>query len=155
MLKISRLADYSVLIMQQLDDADGNNLSATDLASQTQLSPATVSKLLKQLHEAKLVVSHRGVHGGYQLQRSAEQISLLDMVTAIDGSLALTDCSLAASDCMHQTSCCASGNWQLISNLLSRVLAAVNLRQMSGTMTVDGLLAQLQIGGLLPQEERL
>jgi FeS assembly SUF system regulator len=152
MLKISRLADYSVLIMQQLDKADGSNLSATDLAGRTQLSPATVSKLLKQLHEARLVVSHRGVLGGYQLQRSAEQISLLDVVAAIDGPLALTDCSLEAGDCIHQASCSASGNWQLISGLLSRVLTTVNLRQMSAAMTADGLLAQLQLDNVSLRE---
>ena len=76
MLRISRLSDYAVLLLQRLIQAEGGGLSASELARMTSVSYPTVSKVLKQLADAHVVVSQRGVKGGYRLAKPADQLSL-------------------------------------------------------------------------------
>ena len=143
MLKISRLADYAALLMQRLVQADGASLSAADLAEQSNIAYPTVSKVLKQLAEAKLVLSHRGVNGGYRLARSATSISLYQLITAIDGEIALTECSASEGQCVHGAQCPLSGSWQSVSQLVGRILSMIKLSEMSKPLQFNLLLEKL------------
>ncbi len=143
MLKISRLADYAALLMQRLVQADGASLSAADLAEQSNIAYPTVSKVLKQLAEAKLVLSHRGVNGGYRLARAAESISLYQLIAAIDGEIALTECSASEGQCVHGAQCPLSGSWQSVSQLVSRILSMIKLSEMSKPLKFNLLLEKL------------
>ncbi|PMB54730.1 Iron-sulfur cluster regulator IscR [Coxiella-like endosymbiont] len=126
MLKISRLADYATIIMTILASKQ-ERFSAAQIARAIPLSMATVSKVLKLLNESKLVNSERGVNGGYQLARSPERISIADIITAIDGKPAMTECSRAENRCEHDTVCRLRNNWQLINELVFEVLDSLNL----------------------------
>lgn len=134
MLKISRLADYATMVMTILASRK-ERFSAAQVARATPLSMPTVSKILKLLNESKLVNSERGVNGGYQLARSPEAISLAEIITAIDGKLAMTECSRAEHICEHHACCRLRNNWQVINELIFQVLDSLNLADMKKPLT--------------------
>lgn len=130
MLKISRLADYATTVMTILASGKTERYSAAQIARTTPLSAATVSKVLKLLNEGKLVNSERGVNGGYQLARAPQSISIADIITAVDGKPAMTECSRDANRCEHNAVCGVRENWQLINTLIFDVLDSLNLADM-------------------------
>src|SRR6202521_812494 len=93
MLRMSRLTDYAPVLLAALAGEPGRVQTAGSLAEQTRVAAPTVCKLLKQLQRAGLVTSTRGLRGGYQLARPAAQISAAAILDALEGPLALTDCS--------------------------------------------------------------
>ncbi|TAM09547.1 MAG: SUF system Fe-S cluster assembly regulator [Nevskiaceae bacterium] len=139
MLKLGRLTDYATLVMTQLANepcsADAASHSATrsahDIAQRAHLAPPTVAKLLRQLARAGLVEAERGAYGGYRLARAAAQITVADIVTAIEGPVALTECATAHSRCSIQQRCGVRGSWRLINAAIEQALQAVTLQQMA------------------------
>jgi FeS assembly SUF system regulator len=101
MLRISRLTDYATVILASL--AGGSLASATDVADRTRIGLPTVSKLLKELQHAGLVTSVRGAHGGYQLARPAAAINAAEIIDAVEGPLALTECAGGAGSGIETT----------------------------------------------------
>jgi FeS assembly SUF system regulator len=146
MLRISKLADYGLVLLSRFvaaepGDADGdrgNNgraprrpLSATELAEQSRLPLPTVSKVLKILTQAQLLVSRRGAKGGYELARPSVSISVFDVIVALDGPIAVTDCSSADPDsCGRREGCPTSVNWRRINLALETALKSVSVREM-------------------------
>ena len=100
MLRISRLTDYATVILARL--AGGSLASAADIAERTRIGLPTVSKLLKELQHAGLVTSVRGAHGGYQLARPAGAISAADIIDAVEGPVALTECAGGSRPLRHR-----------------------------------------------------
>ena len=144
MIKISRLADYATLLLRQLMQANGGRLSASDLAEHTGIAYPTVCKVLKQLADSSLVLSQRGVNGGYRLARSAQLINLYEVVSAIDGELALTECCIPGASCVHDASCSLGFNWQAISKLVVQLLSAVTLDEMASQFDLSELLDRVK-----------
>lgn len=134
MLKISKLADYATIIMCLLAEKGRDCCSSAQIASQTPVPPATVSKILKLLNEAGLVNSARGVNGGYRLARLPNTISVADIVTAIDGKPAMTECSQLASQCQHDSVCQLRSHWQLINGAVYDVLNSFSLVDLVGPL---------------------
>ena len=93
MLRISRLTDYATVVLAALAGEPARLQTATSLAEHTHIAAPTVSKILKQLQRAGLVVSTRGTHGGYQLARPPAQISAAAILDALEGPVTLTDCA--------------------------------------------------------------
>lgn len=139
MLKISRLADYGMVLMHRLIDDHSAKLSAKQLADVTRIPLPTVSKLLKQLSDAKLVYSERGVQGGYRLLRPPETINVAEVISAIDGEIALTDCLSQGSTCNLIEYCGLRSNWQYINNQVTSLLAGISILDMQVTMTQESL----------------
>ncbi|OGT50454.1 MAG: SUF system Fe-S cluster assembly regulator [Gammaproteobacteria bacterium RIFCSPHIGHO2_12_FULL_41_15] len=138
MLKISRLADYASVILDTLASVPSEQgLSATVIAERVRLALPTVSKILKQLHDAEIVKSERGTHGGYALNKPTHKITLAAIITAIDGRPALTECSHEESTCQQDRHCALRGNWQLINFLMNDLLANVSLAQMTQSLLVS------------------
>ncbi|MGL6251327.1 MAG: SUF system Fe-S cluster assembly regulator, partial [Billgrantia desiderata] len=99
MLKLSRLTDYAAVILAQIARHPEQPHAATELAETVQLPHPTVSKTLKMLVKAGLLESRRGAQGGYSLARPASRITAIDIITAIEGPVAMTECSHAEGDC--------------------------------------------------------
>ncbi len=142
MLRVSKLTDYATVVMTCLVDADGV-LSAQALAERSHLEAPTVSKLLKQLAQAELVVSTRGINGGYRLAREPQAITIADIVTAMEGPIGMTECSAQAGACDHEPHCGVRVNWQRINQAIADALESVTLADMikspsrrSGTIPV-------------------
>jgi len=132
MLRISRLTDYATVILAALAGEPARVQTATALAEQTRIAAPTVSKLLKQLQRAGLVISTRGLHGGYQLARPPGQISAAAILDALEGPVALTDCAAGHGHCEIEEGCRVSRVWQRMNLAIRRALYDVTLAQLAG-----------------------
>ncbi|MGA0001907.1 MAG: SUF system Fe-S cluster assembly regulator [Steroidobacteraceae bacterium] len=99
MLRISKLTDYATVLLAALSAQPQALHSASGLADRTGIGAATVSKLLKELHRAGLVSSTRGARGGYQLARPPAHISAAEIIDAVEGPVALTECAIHGGHC--------------------------------------------------------
>lgn len=130
MIRVSRLADYASVVMACLARHAGEVLPAAQVGAETRLEPPTVSKLLKHLTQAGLVESFRGATGGYRLARAANDISLAEIVEALDGPIGLTECSLGHAGCERQSFCAVAQDWQGIGAAIDTALRGVSLADM-------------------------
>lgn len=132
MIRITREADYGILLMTGLAQAGGQPRSAAALAQKRRLPLPMVSKILKILARAGLLVSQRGAQGGYSLARPAMEISAADIIGALEGPLAITECSADAHDgCSRQEHCEVSGHWPRINQAIYTALQSISLEEMS------------------------
>lgn len=129
MLKVSRLADYAVIIMCALAEHQ-EHCSASDIATLTKVAKTTVSKILKMLGKCGLIQAARGANGGYALLSPANEISLAAVVAAVDGPIALTECSTAKQNCSKLACCGVRPNWQFINTIVEDVLSHYSLADM-------------------------
>jgi FeS assembly SUF system regulator len=127
MLRISKLTDYATVILAALCERPDTVLSAAGLAERTHVGLPTVSKLLKELQRAGLVRSVRGAHGGYQLAREPARISAADIIDAVEGPVALTECSSDRGHCGIEATCQVGHSWQQVSRSIHRALSEVPL----------------------------
>jgi FeS assembly SUF system regulator len=132
MLRISRLTDYATVLLAAMADEPQRVQTAAALAAQTHIAAPTVSKLLKQLQRAGLVSSTRGLRGGYQLARPASQISAAAILDALEGPVALTDCSAGHGQCGIEDTCRVGRVWQRLNLAIRRALYDVSLAQLAG-----------------------
>lgn len=136
MLRISKLTDYGTVILACLAASPAQRLTATEVAERTRLGLPTVGKLLKCFHRAGLLTSTRGARGGYQLARPAAAISAAAIIDAIEGPVAITECSGEHSACEHEFSCSTGSAWQHINGAIRRSLDEISLAQLSGQEAV-------------------
>lgn len=131
MLRISKLTDYGTLVLAELANGGSGYASAAELADSTGLGVPTVSKLLKTLARAGLVVSARGPRGGYRLAREAGQITATDVISAFEGAVSITECSGSDSHCDYQNVCRVGGAWQRINLAIRRALDEISLADLA------------------------
>lgn len=127
MLKMSKLTDYGTLVLAQLSVDEGGLSSAHKVAENTHLNQPTVSKLLKVLNQAGLVISQRGSQGGYALARPPEEISAAQIIDALEGPLAITECSSGHGLCDLEPVCRVGSAWQRINIKIRQALEEVSL----------------------------
>ena len=130
MLRVTKLTDYATVVLTVLAAQSATVLSASELAERAGLETPTVSKLLKPLAQAGLVEGFRGTNGGYRLARPAADISLIEIVAAMEGPLGMTECSLPAGQCGIEAHCGVRANWRQINDVVVDALRAVTLAQM-------------------------
>jgi FeS assembly SUF system regulator len=130
MLRISKLTDYAILLMVELT-RDGEMLSAQALAERIHVETPTASKVLKLLAGNGLLESYRGAAGGYRVSRTATDISVAEVIAAIEGPIAMTECSVEEGLCSQEDRCELRSNWQRISMAVAQALRDVSLAEMS------------------------
>jgi FeS assembly SUF system regulator len=133
MLRISKLTDYAILIMVELT-RDDEMLSAHALAERIHVEAPTASKVLKLLAGSGLLESYRGANGGYRVSRTADSISVAEVIAAIEGPIAMTECSVEEGLCSQEENCDLRSNWQRISLAVAQALREVSLAEMSAPM---------------------
>lgn len=149
MLRISKLADYGTVIMNALAKEPNSLLSANEIAQKVHLALPTASKVLKILVTANLVVSVRGAGGGYRLSRAPEEITLADVITALDGMPALTECNALTKKCSKDSVCGIRDNWRLINKVVFMALNSLTLRDMAKPLDLHPMILQgIQFGRL-------
>lgn len=132
MLRITRETDYGIVLMTTLAQGDGQSFSAAALARQCHLPIPMASKILKALAQAGLLVSQRGAHGGYVLARSAVAITVADVIEALEGPIAITECSTDLPDaCVYKEHCGVNSHWNHINEVIRGALAGISLQEMS------------------------
>ena len=131
MLKLNRLTDYAVVVLGQLARNSGKLETATEIAMLTGIPLPTVSKILKILSSAFIVVSHRGAGGGYSLERRADDIRVAEIIEAFEGPIALTACVDSAVDnCSIEALCPMKGNWNTVNEAIRTTLFSLTLADM-------------------------
>jgi FeS assembly SUF system regulator len=132
MLRISKMTDYAVVLATHLAASEGPH-AARDLAFHTQIPEPTASKVLKKLARAGVVTSQRGAKGGYALARSPQRIGIDEVIEAIEGPIAVTECSDETTDsfCEYETNCDVRANWQRINLAVQQALSEISLADMA------------------------
>jgi FeS assembly SUF system regulator len=141
-MRLSHLADYAVVLMTAAARRDaGERLSATELSAETGVPLPTAQKLMGQLAASGLLSSVRGAGGGFTLARPAEQISLADIVEAVEGPIAMTVCSgqEGVSDCALDAHCRVKPHMGVVGNAVRGALGAVSLTSLCGPASAGGL----------------
>ncbi|MEE1877785.1 SUF system Fe-S cluster assembly regulator [Altererythrobacter litoralis] len=129
-MRLSNLADYAVVTMSAAArHCGGGRTSATELAEETGLPLPTVQKLVSILGKAGLLRSVRGAGGGLQLARPAAAITVADIVEAVEGPIALTQC-VEGQDCAVDHACSLKPHWPFINQALRGALAGIPLTQL-------------------------
>ncbi len=111
-MQITRQADYALRAMLYLARLEPNQRAATSqIAEDRQIPPSFLAKIISQLSIAGLIHTSRGARGGVSLARKPEDISLLDVVEAIDGPITLNECTQDPSTCAFGESCPIHDVW--------------------------------------------
>jgi FeS assembly SUF system regulator len=134
MVKLGKLTDYGLVLMTCMarSEAALPQRTARDLAAESKLPLSTVSKLLKELLQSGLLLSHRGTKGGYLLAKQPHQISVVDIIAAIEGPMALTECSTDVSGlCNLELSCPIKSNQRIINQAVRGVLEKITLSDLA------------------------
>jgi Rrf2 family protein len=100
---VSRKTDYAMLILSHLADRPAGG-SAREIAERFGLSKAFLANILKELCQKGFLTSHRGVKGGYSLSRSADRISLAELLEALEDGWKMTTCTGQEEDDEHDCS---------------------------------------------------
>jgi len=127
-IRLTNLADYAVVVMTAAARAPDRRFSAAELAAETGVPAPTAAKLTGILARAGLLESARGVTGGVQLGREAAEISIADIVEAVDGPIAIAQCLHdKPSDCALESNCAVRPHWSLINVRVREALSDVSL----------------------------
>jgi FeS assembly SUF system regulator len=138
MIRLSRLADYGVVLACQMAVKADRCHNAFDLAAATGLPAPTVSKLLAAMARAGVLVSQRGAKGGYRLARGPEAITAADIVTAVDGPIALTVCiEHGAGACDVESLCPTRSGWRRINDAVRDAMKSVSLAELAFSIPTD------------------
>ena len=131
MLRVSKLADYGVIVLTKMAENPLKQYSATKLAMLTGLNTPTIRKILKNLSKAGLLEARRGAEGGYVLLGDISSISVLNIIEAIDGPITFTACCNEASiNCDQFQHCQMVGYWQKINKKVKQSLASFPLNEL-------------------------
>ena len=125
------MTDYALLLTNQLVSATDELCTTDGLVEATQLSPATVRKLLKQLVDAGIVTSYRGAKGGYRLANEPSTFTIADVIGAIEGPIALTQCATHHGDCDLIDTCGLKTNWSFVNQMVYSLFQHITLADMS------------------------
>ena len=137
MVRLTRMADYAIVLMHQVASAGGRALSAAELAGETRVPRPTTTKVLKSLARAGLLSSSRGINGGYSLAYSSLDISVADIVAAVEGPIALTDCIEDAPGVCELEACCrVRDTLQVVNNTVRRALSEVSLADLGAPVSL-------------------
>ncbi len=129
MLRITKIADYGFILLAHMANQDQNLLhNAKDLSAAIGIPLPTVSKVLKILTQGGILSSQQGSKGGYSLIRSATEITAAEIIEAVEGPVALTDCS-SAEGC--ERACQVSGSWQKVNDTVIGALTSLSLADMA------------------------
>ena len=132
MIKLSRVTDYGIVLLAHFAGReDGSTRSAREVAQETRLPAPMVSKILKSLAREGLLLSHRGAKGGYSLARSPEEISVSEMIAALEGPIGLTECTVHPGACVQESNCHVREPWQQINQVVRNALGAITLADLA------------------------
>ena len=158
MFKLKRMTDYAIVVLGVLAHRRGEIMATAQLARLTGLNQPTIAKVAKTLVSADLLETQRGVRGGYRLARPSAMISLVQIVEAMEGPIAVNDCVEGAQDpCMVSNCCFMSRNWNRVNLAVRNALSDVSLEDLIDPAQLfipvgNKLAADLPVYARLPNE---
>ena len=132
MLRLSKKADYALIAMKHLAlRGDRRSSSAREIAALYDIPIELMAKVLQRLVRRGLLASHQGTRGGYQLARVPAQISVADVIQAIEGPVTVTACSTDEENCEQFSKCSVRDPlWRIKDRILS-ALATCSLQEVA------------------------
>ena len=132
MIKLSKMTDYAVVCLGTLARKPGYSMSATELSKETGLALYTVQKILKLLvSKSELIRANRGALGGYVLNRNSSEITVVEIIEALDGPITLTSCvDKSKSYCEASDICFLGGKWNKINEIIRKSLNDISLKDL-------------------------
>ena len=131
MIKVSKLADYAVVVLATLARSENGLMTAPAISAQSGLPEPTVAKVLKLLAKEDILQSARGASGGYKLLAPPGEISIAKIVSAVDGPISLTACVAGSSEtCGYEGRCAVKGRWNGVNHAIRQALENVTLADM-------------------------
>ena len=151
MIRIAKLTDYAIVLLTYIARSGERSVNAArDLAAASHLPVPTVSKILKCLSLGGLLVSHRGVAGGYSLAKAAGTINIAEIIAVMEGPVALTECSTTCPGlCEIERVCPVRNNWRKINDVVVRSLENVTLLDMTQPLPKPSIEPARRPGGRL------
>lgn len=129
-MRIAKLTDYGVIIMAFMANAPTRLFQSREIAEQVAVAQPTVAKLLKKLTQSKLLISHRGANGGYHLAQPPEKITIADLISALEGPIAITECNMGHDYCATAMLCTVKAPWLKINQIVTRALQSITLSEL-------------------------
>jgi len=131
-MQITKQADYALRAMRYLATLEPGKRAATSfIAKEEHIPPSFLAKIVSQLSIAGLITTSRGARGGVSLSRPPEEISLLEVVEAIDGPVTLNECVLHPEVCEFGEDCPLRPVWQESQQQLVNRLKSTNFASLS------------------------
>ncbi len=139
MFKVNKLTDYATVLLIEI--ARINVVQSTQHVSErTGIPLPTVAKIMKSLNKAGLVASQRGAGGGYTLGRAPHEISVADVIQAVEGPIALTACADTSDEhCSIEAVCPVQGKWNKVNTAVRAALNEVTLADMADDVASFGM----------------
>ena len=131
MLRLRKLTDYGTVAMAYIALEADRTHAAAELAAAIGVPVPTASKILKMLARGELLRSVRGAMGGYTLSRPAGEISITEVINAMEGPIGVTECSALAGLCVLEGSCSIRTNWQRINRVICDALDQMTLADLA------------------------
>jgi len=133
MFRLNRLTDYAVVVLSQMSRDPAEVWTAPRIAQDTGVPLPTAAKLLNALVNSGLITSQRGAAGGYSLKRAADQVTVAQIIQALEGPIALTACVEGApgNGCDVESLCPMRGNWDKVNKAIHGALSDVTLADMA------------------------
>jgi len=110
-MEITRETDYAIRCILRMSRNPDAILMVEQISEEMAIPRSFLAKILQKLSKADIVKSFRGVRGGFRLSRGPESISILDVVEAIEGRVAMNECAVDASSCSLASTCCVHPVW--------------------------------------------
>ncbi len=151
MIRLNRETDYGIGILTLMARTPSERFNASTLAEARGLPQPIVSKILKHLARSDLLLSYRGAKGGYGLARLPEAISIAEIITVLEGPIALTDCIEEGEEaCQYGSLCNMSPVWSHINEVVRQALTNISLAEMTVAdgNAIDGQLHTLEFTGV-------
>ncbi len=136
MIRVGKLTDYATVILSVIAKDKNRVFAAMEIAAVTGIALPTVSKILKALVNAKVLMSTRGSKGGYMLASDPSQITVAAIISALEGPIALTECSISKQACEQASGCGIRANWHIINQTIHNALESVTLADLIRPVTV-------------------
>lgn len=131
MLRLSKKSDYALMSMKHLAVRPDASSSAREISEAYDIPLELLAKVLQRLVRARLLVSVQGTRGGYRLARQAAQISVADVIQAVDGPVTVTACSDTDHECGQYTKCSIRDPLAKIKNRIIDALTTVSVAEMA------------------------
>lgn len=139
MIRITKTTDYGIVLLTHMAERPDHRFNAPELAHDAQLPLPMVSKILKSLAREGLLASHRGASGGYALARPPEEIPVSEVIAALEGPIAITECiDDSPGECVQEAVCPLRSNWQLINAAIRQAMDGIRLSQMTRPLLHTG-----------------
>ena len=136
-MEITRETDYAIRCILYLSRKEESIIMADEISREMSVPKSFLAKILQKLAKAGVVTSFRGVKGGFRLAKKPKQITLLDIIEAIEGPAAMNRCALDASLCNFSGTCTVHPVWVKLRKMVEDYLRKTDFKVLSSSASLN------------------